>query len=559
MGILLRGPVERFNPQIHTEANSLTTLMQKSMAVKKRSLDLFARYTRFKSFMMHSGRNNKGVQAGRVKSEGIKDNAFRIAYDGALLLPAYSANSATIGAWFAPGDMSPDMSAVVGVDYVGGVTASTVATNTPGTIAVKHEPDNDIWGDKFNPNDSITLGAGGINFLIQQHPRRSSDGSTYLLDGKFIGNAGLFKEEHLAEDEVLTEGGNFFGEGSLRGWQRTTRNKWRINYTSIRRSTVTMTGSAKVQKVCTIINSENGSRAWEWDEVLKNDRIYHIMEEQSLRYSRITMDASSHSWYENAGTNQLTLDGFRAESGLAAPIIGDGWLPQIEDNFRFDYDVNTGISHTQLEDVITVLCQRSPSGTSGNTILGVTDMLGAKVIDRAFKKLLGYGNNAVSADSGTISGAVENITSKKDTELGFEVTKYYYMGNHFVLIQDELFNNPGLYNTNGGVTGTGNIYLLNITTLDDGVSNFEIIHRATRDMRKKMENGMHSFDDSMDNSNVASSGFDGCSIHTLGESMAVLYDVRSCGIIKSTTKYNGGTLSGNSFVSGSNQAMNFMF
>lgn len=65
MGVLLRGTVERFNPQIHTEANSLTTLMKKHFAVKRKSFDLFKRYNKFQSWMYYSGRVNQGIQKGR--------------------------------------------------------------------------------------------------------------------------------------------------------------------------------------------------------------------------------------------------------------------------------------------------------------------------------------------------------------------------------------------------------------------------------------------------------------------------------------------------------------
>lgn len=563
MGILLRGTQETFNPQIHTEANSLTHLMQKSMAVRKKSLDLFARYTKIQSFMNYTGRTNKGVSAGKVhslKGEGLNDNAYRVSYEGALILPAYSMGSAVIGSWYDPGNQAPNMSGITGVDYTNGIIESTVTTNVPGSIAVKHDPQNEIYGDKFNPNDTIVLSQGtGLIFIIQQHPRRSNDGSHYVLDGKFIGPAGLFNKQDLDEDVVLTEGGNFFGEGSLRGWQRYTRNKWRINYSSIHRSTVTMTGSAKRQKICWIINSETGSRVWEYDEVLKNDQIFHLHNELSLRFSRISMNASGHAWFENYGTNNLTLSGFKPESGLAAPIFGEGWIPMISDNFTVSYDPNSPFNYKLIEAMMMVLAQRSPAGNSGNVFLAVGDSIGEMAIDAGFKKLIGYGNNASSTEAGTITSAVENITSRKDTTLGFQVTKYFYLQNTFYYINDEIFSNPAFFNTNGGVTGSGNIYVLNITPLPDGVSNFEILHGAKRGFIRKNEPGMHSFDDSLDAGNWAASGFDGCSIHSLAELMPILYDVRSCGMFKANAAYNGGALAGNPMVDAPRGATQFMW
>ena len=560
MSILMRGTVENFNPQIHTEANSLTSKMNKHFEVRKKSMDLFSRFTKFTSFMFASGRSNGGANTGKVvASKEISDNAFRIAYDGALLLPAYSTGGAQIGSWFDAGNSQPDMSAVVKVTYTNSLTVATVKTDVAGSIAIEHDPDNEIYGDKFNPNDSIVLGQGlGILFIIQQTPRRSVDGSHYVLDGKFVGDASTFKAEYLAKGEVMTEGGNYFGEGSLRGWQRYNRNKWRINYSSIHRASMTMTGSAKKQKVAWIVNPETQARMWEYNEVLNQDRLFHQANELALRYSRISMDATNHSWFENYGANKLTITGFKAESGLAAPILGDGWIPQIQENLTIDYDPNAGLNYLALESLMMILGQRSPVGSAGNHFVGIGDTIGHSVIDAAFKKLIGFGNPGSNPSSGVMTSNIVNITTGADNKIGFEITNYYYLGNKFTFIQDDIFNNPGLFNTNGGVTGTGNIYVLNCSSVD-GVSNFELLARSGRQLKRKYENGMHSFNEAMENSDLASSGFDGCSVHTLSELLPVLYDVRSCAIIKATTKYNGGALSALPITQGLHQAAKFMY
>jgi hypothetical protein len=512
--------------------------------------------------MFASGRYNGGSNSGKVVSaakDTLMDNAYRIAYEGALLLPAYATGGAQIGSWFDAGNSQPDMGAVTTVTFTNGFLATTVVTDVPGSIAIQHDPANEIYGDKFNPNDSIVLGQGlGSLFIIQQHPRRAVDGSHYILDGKFVGTANVFKTEYLAAGEVMTEGGNYFGEGSLRGWQRYNRSKWRINYSSIHRASMTMTGSAKKQKIAWIVNPDSNAKLWEYDEVLKQDRLFHQANELALRYSRISMDATDHSWFENYGRNKLTLTGFKAESGLAAPILGDGWIPQIQENLTIDYDPNAGLSHLTLESLMMILGQRSPVGSSGNTFVGVGDTIGFSVIDAAFKKLIGYGNMIANTASGVMNENIVNIKTGDDNKIGFKITNYYYLDNNFVFIQDDLFNNPALFNTSGGVTGTGHIYVLNASTVD-GVSNFELFARSGREMKRKYENGMHSFNESQDAGDVASSGFDGCSVHSLSELLPILYDVRSCAIIKATTKYNGGSLAALPVASGTHQATKFMY
>lgn len=545
MGILLRGPQERFNPQIHTEGNSLTTLMKKDMQVARKTFDLFKRYNKFQSWMYNSGRVNQGINKGKMKPAGssdINDNAFRINYEGMDILPAYSFGAAHFGAAFDAANPSPDMTAN-GITYVT-VNASTIETNTLCSIAVKHEPANGIFGDKFNPNDKIALNAGlGVNVIFTTKGRLSSTGDHYVYDGKTIGPGELFAEAHLAEDSVFTEAGNAFGEGSLKGYQRSNNNLWRINYSFITRYSLTMTGSAKKQKIAWIYNADsknNSKQAWEFAEVLRGERVFRLMNELALRNSRITMDPATHAWFENYGTNKLTVDGFTAESGIVAPVIGNGWIPEIEDNATFDYNPNNGLAHTLIEAITNVLATRSPEGNSGNTFLAVTDRIGRTAFDAGMKKLMQFDLN--STTSGT-SNIVYDVTTGEEKSLGFSVTKYHYLGNDFILLEDELFNHPGLYPTNGGLVGTGNVYIMNATEID-GVPNFEILNRSGRSYVKKNVDGMHSFDPQADSSNQAASGFDGCQTHMLSELMAVLYDTRSCGILKASAVWAGGDLSG---------------
>lgn len=557
MGVLLRGTQERFNPQIHTEGNSLTTMMKKHFAVKRKTFDLFNRYNRFQSWMYYTGRVNQGSGKGKLKkaSEDLHDNAYRINYEGMDIMPAYAMGIAVFGGFFDAANPNPDMSAN-GITYVGGKTAGTITTNTTGSIAVAHDPANNVFGDKFNPNDKIALGAGlGINLIILKEGRRSSDGSHYVYDFKTIGPANAYSSTGLADGTVLTEGGSAFGEGSLKGYQRTNRNKWRINYSFITRYTLTMTGSAKKQKVAMIYNDENrnGKQMWEFDEILRGERVFRMLNEQALRYSRISMNPSTHAWFENSGTNELTVDGFKTESGIAAPVTGNGWIPEIEDNATFDYNPNNGLNHTLIEAITNVLSTRSPAGSSNNTFLAVTDRVGSTAFDRGMKKLMQFDTN--SSTSGA-SNIVYNVSEGKEMKLGFMITEYTYLNNKFILLEDELLNHPALYSTNGGLVGTGNIYILNTTEVD-GVPNFEILARSGRSMIKKNVDGMHSFDSAKEASNQAASGFDGCQCHMLSELMAVLYDARSCGILKATTPWNGGDLVGTT-IAGEN-ASTFIF
>jgi len=538
MGQLLRGTVEHFQPQIHTEGNSLTNLMAKHNEVARKTFDLFSRYTKFTGWCYLSGRINQGARKGKISAmKSISDNAFRISYKGMDILPAYASGNAHFGEFFQEGTTNPTIAAN-GVTYVT-VNASTIETNTKCSIGVKHDPDNGVYGDKFNPHDRITLGPAGINIVFVDGGRLSDAGDEYVYNGKTIGPAAAFSAAHLADGVVLTEAGNIVGEGSLKGYQRRSQNKWKINYSWISRYTLTMTGSAKSQKVATIYNSDYPSqKSWEFEAVLKADEYHRIFNEQGLRYSRSSMDPTNHSWFENWGANQLTLDGFKAESGIEAPISGDGWIPQIEDNATIPYNPNTGLPAALVEAFTNILATRSPKGQEGNEFFGVTDRIGRTAFEIGFKKLLNF--NDSDGNSG-LTNIVVDITNNQAMELGFSIKKYMYLGNSFTIVEDELLNHPGLYQTNGGLVGTGNIYVLN-GTMVDGVPNFELLSRSEREYRKKFVDGMHSL--SKNEGVHAASGFDGAQMHLLSEMMPILYDDRSCGVLKASAAYTGGALTG---------------
>lgn len=561
MGVLLRGVAENFNPQVMTEENSLAVHMKKDMKVRKKSIDLYARYAKFQSWCMKTGREGQGAKAGKVlkAQQEIYDNAYRVNYEGALVLPAYMFGAALLGGIFAAGNASPDMSGVVGVTYTGGRNAGNIVTNTEGSTAIKHDPANNIFGDKFNPNDSFTLDNGLGTLCIITNVRRAADDSHYVLDFKTVGPVTVFSVAGFADGEVLTEAGSYFGQGSLRGYQRYTRSKWRINYSSIHRYSFIMTGSARRQKVAWIYNEDDrGAKMWEFEEILKGEKTFHMMNELSLRYSRISMNPASHAWFENWGTNNLTLNGFKLDTGTSAPMTGDGWIPQIQDNGTFNYNPNSGLAHTYLDAVLMSLSNRSPAGAEGNMFLAVGDKLGRKVINDSMHKLLGWGNatgapasvNALSHTSVAVNG--------DDVKLGFTVSRYEYLGNELIFLEDELLNNPAFHTTSGGVTGAGHIFFLNVTPIN-GISNMEIIAAAGRGFIKKTIDGLSSFDQASDKGSKAASGFDGARIDMLTEALPVLYDARSCAIMKATAKYNGGALAGTDYLLANADATSFIF
>lgn len=555
--MLFRGTSEHYNPQVHTEELSLTTQMDKDMAVHNSVISRFERYNKFTSFLFHTGRVDGGTRAGWIKrpsaDKEVHDNAYRVQYRSLEIKPAYSMNSALFGGWHEENNPSPDMTGVVGVTYTGTANANNIVTDVLFSIAIKHDPTNDIYGGKMNPQDSFVLNAGLGTVLWIIRKREASTGDHFVYDGKVIGQATDFDAGALAEDNVLMEGGNYVGEGSTRGYQRYGQSYWEIFYAFQSRYTLTFTGNSMRQRKIIWTSNQNSASAtktngyWQYEEEWRADQYFAIFLEMACRFSATSMDASTHSWFENFGKNLLTSSNMNPEAGLTPPRTPDGWVRQIKDTIDMSYDVNTGLSPYLVEAIMNVLSNNSPAGAENNEFIILGDAVAYDNWDRCMKLLSGWNvaNGGAVATNGHNTRIVKDITGGADVELGFNVKTYHYKYNTIRFIQDELFSHPGLNNRNGGLVGNGNMYILNVTPFE-GVSNFELFSGGNgRFFRKKYVDGLHSLDPSANNSTKAASGFDGAMCHYLAELFPVCYVKDTCAVLRGDGAYAGGGLAGN--------------
>lgn len=554
--MLFKSAAQTYNPQLHTEELSLTTQMDKDAAVHNRVLSRYERYCKFTSFLFHSGRVNGGAKQGWIKRPAadreVNDNAYRVQFRSLNIKPAYSTGGALFGGWYNETDASPDMTAVTTVTYTGTATSTTIATDTLGSIAVQHDPANGIFGDKYNPGDKIALDSGlGIDLWIQR-VRKASTGDHIVYDFKTIGSAADFDEDHLDAGTVFMDGGNLFGEGSMRGYQRYHTTYWKIYYSFISRYTLSFTGNALDQRRVvwtdkTLDGAAKGGGLWQYEEEWFADEMFSIMLELGCRFANSSMDPSTHSWFESSGRNALTMNGMAPELGKLPPRQGEGWIKQFKGTIDLTYNVNTGLSPYLVEGICNILTANSPIGGTNNLFIVMGDGLAYDNWDRGMKSLMGWNvatGSGMQASHNT--NLVMDVTTGKAVSLGFTVESYNYKNNKFVFVSDELFSHPGLNKRSGGMVGNGNMYFINVSLSDDGVSNFELFTRGKgRFFKKKYVDGMHSLNPERDKSNFAASGFDGCFAHYLADLFPVVYFEDTCAVLRGEGNYNGGALAGN--------------
>ena len=101
---------------------------------------------------------------------------------------------------------------------------------------------------------------------------------------------------------------------------------------------------------------------WQFEKEWEADQFYGIALELACRFSATSMDASTHSWFENFGKNQLSPIGMNPEAGITPPKTSDGWVRQIKDTIDLSYDVNTGFNLGFIEGISDILAANSPAG-----------------------------------------------------------------------------------------------------------------------------------------------------------------------------------------------------
>ena len=558
--MLFKSTSEMFNPQVHTEELSLTSHMNKDFAVHKKTLSRFERFNKITSFLMHTGRMDGGTQAGWITtpnaSQEVHDNAYRVRFKSINIKPAYAMGGAYVGGWFDEGNPRPDMTAVTTVTYTNGKNSGNTVTDTLVSFPIKHDPENDIFGNKFNPQDAVALNGGlGSNLWIQRI-RQSSTGDHFIIDAKVVGTAAEWSEDSFDEDEVWMEAGNYVGEGSLKGYARENSEYWKIYYSITSRYSLAFTGHSLDQRkviwcspasrVDAMKGAKDENNKWVYEKEWEGDNYFAIQLELACRFSKSSMDPSTHKWFENSGKNLLSSLGMNPEAGLLPPRMGDGWISQIKDTIDLTYDVNVGPSTYLIESVCNVLANNSPNGATGNKFIVVGDAIGYDGWDKQMKKLLGWGVAGGAAVSGIHNtNIVQNVSNGQAVKLGFHVESYYYKQNEFIFMQDELFSHPGLNGRSGGLVGTGNLYIINVTEFD-GVSNFELFTRGLgRFFMKSYVDGMHSLRNGGQSSVYSANGFDGAFVHWLADLFPVCYVDDTCAVIKGQGKYSGGALAGN--------------
>jgi len=498
-----------YDPEVMTVDNSLEVQLNKYPEISSKVMDLNPQFN-INYFLERTGRvSDSNAEA----VTGLGENAYRWKTRGHIFRPAYASGTSKLdGSASVNGDLSTHNSTI----------------DTPDTIfaiGVKHDPSNNDIATDFNPNDEIRFQSGSVAIVLDKAIIDDSN-NIGILNCKLIG--GTVTVDDLSADNVIGRIGTAFGEGSLGGYQNDTNEDWHINYTSIHRRSFNITGSA-MKQVAWVVPGNGSPALWYFVKVDDEKKRHRRMQELKALYDKSSMSVSGHQFLGKNGTNQLTISGFNAQSGISAPITGDGLYSQIDGVNNATYDINTGMTDAFLTEYMARLAQRSiGGGGQGKEWLVLAGTKGRLALDKTFKQISG-----VTTANG---GAMYDLSSGKDLSLGANFTTYHALGNKFTVMHYNVFDDPSIHSSSGGLTGTGDILFLD-WGVQDGVANIEMFNRKGRGYIEKYIDGMHSLADGGFNK-FAASGSDSAKCEMLSEFMLVLKNKLSCGILKATGDYS---------------------
>ena len=501
-----------YDPQVMTEDNSLETQLNKYPEISKKVIDLHSQFG-VNWLMEKTGRTSgKGIS----KSD-ISDNAYRWKVRGHYFRPLYSANLSKIDG----------QAAVIG--DLGAPAADLSTVDQEFAFGVKHNPANKEVATDVNPNDLLRFKSGAVAIALSSVIMTgAAPAQIAIVNCKLV--SGTITVADLTADFVVGRIGNAFGEGSLGGYQNDTNEEWYINWTTTSRRGFNITGDA-MTNVAWIVPNNGSGPLWYFEKINDEKRRFARSKELTAFYGRASMTTTGHAIMGKSGTNGLTIGGFNANNGgLTAPVIGDGLLAQIAGVNDATYDINTGLSDEFLVEYIGRLAQRtaktSPQGLEWVVLAGTK---GRIVLDRSFKKISG-----ITAAGG---GTMYDVDAGKDLSLGANFTTYHALGNKFTVMHYNVLDDPSIHSSSGGLTGTGDIIFLDFS-MQDGVSNINMFNKKGRGHIEKYINGMHSLFGA-DLGKQASSGFDGAKLEMLCQSMIVMKNPLSSGILKASGDYQG--------------------
>lgn len=292
-----------------------------------------------------------------------------------------------------------------------------------------------------------------------------------------------------------------------------------INYTTIQRDSVSITGDARARVLWYNFTNATGQsgKGWMYEEVAQQRAKFSMKQERAYWFGVSNMKNTDGS--ARTTTNQID-----PETGM--PIItGDGVEEQIAaGNVVLGSGVNGDFTVSDLEDIMSTVEKKSDVVNGLELVLvGGTDFYAN------FQRLapeLGINQNIQFFDSITQEGKAGGAA----VSVGYNFVKLNINGNSVMVVKHPMFDDELAFpekRGNGKSVMSSTAFLLNLKA--GSGKNMEILHKAANGINRKMVeatlNGMSG------SSETPISQEDATTYALLSQTMINIYDTQTCGVL----------------------------
>lgn len=372
----------------------------------------------------------------------------------------------------------------------------------------------------LNKGAVVVFYGGRYTATVMSQPRSSNGGYLYEFSspsGEVFDYATVVGAQNGTK--TCFSGWTSMGEKSLRGYGESKFPDMFINYMTIQRNSVSITGDAAARVLWYNYTNATGAsgKSWMYEEVAQQRAKFAIQTERAYWFGVSNMKNTDGS--ARTVSNQVD-----PETGQYI-ITGDGIEEQIAGgNVLYGSGINGDPTYEDFADMMSTL-EKKGDQVNGFQWVMVTGTDGYANFQKQ-APLLAAAQNIQFFDNitqdGKPGGAAVNV--------GYNFTKINIAGNSLMVVKHPMFDDEwafGELRSNGKSVLSSTCFFLNLNASSS--KNIEILHKGGNGVNRKMVeaklNGMTGA------SEAPISQEDAMTYAILSQTMINVYDTQTCGII----------------------------
>jgi hypothetical protein len=315
--------------------------------------------------------------------------------------------------------------------------------------------------------------------------------------------------------KTLFGGYSSYGERSIRGYDVMHYPDMFIQHITLQRKGFDISGQANVRKIF-------------WYQVEGSETKGFVYEQEQQSRARLNRENEIQKWYGRStmksSTGALLATPSRVDEKGHPIWAGDGVIPQIDGSNNVTASGTDGMPvYADFTDLMTIL-KKKADNSEGNLWVCKTGSEGKQHVADMLYIMFGASVRVnVEKASGENGGQY--------IEFGYNFDKFNFGGNTLVFVEDPLQDDEQLFPqrlSNGKLVESNTFYVLDMG-MNNGKKNIEIRSRGRNGINRNM---VYFYENGMTGEGKATTSIDAKRIEMLKEDMVIMYNTRSCGIIR---------------------------